>query len=58
MAAKLVVLSALPGSGDVVGAQQRRTLSGVSSMPLKGAVRRKEVSERLCLTKTWYGESI
>jgi hypothetical protein len=52
------VLSALPGSGDVIGAQHRRTLFGVSSMPLKGAVRRKEVSERLCLTKTWHGESI
>ena len=36
-----VVLSVLPGNGYVLGAKRLRTLSGVSSMPLKGAVRRR-----------------
>ena len=41
MADKSVVLSVLPGNRYVVGAKRLRTLSGVSSMPLKGAVRRR-----------------
>jgi hypothetical protein len=45
------------GTPCVFGAKPRRPLAAVSSMPLKGAMRRKQASKRWCLTKRRYGES-
>lgn len=46
------------GTPCVFGVQHLRPLEGVSSIPLKGAMRRKQVSKRWCLTKRRHGESI
>jgi len=43
------------GTPCVFGVQHLRPLEGVSSIPLKGAMRRKQVSKRWCLTKRRHG---
>jgi hypothetical protein len=47
----------LIGSPCTLGAKQYASPYTVSSMPLKGTVRRKQASEKWCLVKRYYGES-
>ncbi len=52
-----VVPCGCTGTPGAVGAQRRRPLYEVSSMPLKGTVSWKQASERRCLAETFYGAS-
>jgi len=45
------------GTRWALGAKRHRPLYGVSSMLLKGAVRRRQVSEKQCLAERCHGDS-